>query len=136
MSHQSPNNSELLPLELVVEGSDGSLWGRVVYDDNLIVENATTLQELTGKMKSLLLAFHDLEPANVQFKIVYDVVALFEEFDFLNISKIADASGLNGSLLRQYATGKKYPSAKQAEKLQSALHQIAARLAGIHIYTK
>ncbi|SDE20063.1 hypothetical protein SAMN04487996_10419 [Dyadobacter soli] len=121
---------------MIVEGSDEALWGRVSYDDNLIVESAATLQELIAKMKSLLLAFHDINPDDVQLNILFDLVALFEEFNFLNISKVADASGLNGSLLRQYATGKKFPSAKQAEKVQEALRQIASRLAEVHIYTK
>ncbi|WP_090147807.1 hypothetical protein [Dyadobacter soli] len=128
--------TNLLQLEMIVEGSDEALWGRVSYDDNLIVESAATLQELIAKMKSLLLAFHDINPDDVQLNILFDLVALFEEFNFLNISKVADASGLNGSLLRQYATGKKFPSAKQAEKVQEALRQIASRLAEVHIYTK
>ncbi|KQS27141.1 hypothetical protein ASG33_19260 [Dyadobacter sp. Leaf189] len=121
---------------MIVEGQDGSLWGRLVYDDDLIVDQASSIEELEMKMKKLLSDFHDLDAKQIVFNIEYDLIAFFEEFRFLNITEIAKASGLNGSLVRQYATGKKFPSAKQAEKLESAVRHLGQRLSNVHIYTK
>lgn len=122
-------------IKLIVETGDSSLWGRVHYDDNLIVDEATTVEELQSKMSALLFDFHDLDPDSYNFRIEYDLTAFFEKFDFLKITKVAELSGINGSLLRQYATGKKHPSAKQAAKIDSAIKELASRLAEAHIYT-
>jgi hypothetical protein len=127
---------QTLIVEMIVEGQDGSLWGRVVYDDNLIVEQASSIEELEVKMRSLLSKFHNLNAEELKFEIEYDLTAFFEEFRSLNITEIAKASGLNGSLVRQYATGKKFPSAKQVEKLESAVRQLGQRLSNVHIYSK
>jgi hypothetical protein len=122
-------------IKLIVETGDSSLWGRVHYDDNLIVDEATTVEELQSKMSTLLFDFHDLDPDSYKFRIEYDLTAFFERFDFLKITKVAELSGINGSLLRQYATGKKHPSAKQAVKIDSAIKELASQLAEAHIYT-
>lgn len=119
---------------LIVEAGSASLWGRIHYDDNLIVDEATSIEELQSKMKMLLLDFHDLDPESYDFRIEYDLTAFFEKFDFLKITKVAELSGINGSLLRQYATGKKHPSAKQAAKIENAIKELANQLAEVHIY--
>jgi hypothetical protein len=122
-------------IKLIVEGGDGSLWGRVEYDDNLLVDEAQTIEELELKMKKLLLDFHNLDETSYQFQIEYDLTAFFEQFNYLKVTKIAELSGLNGSLVRQYATGKKFPSAKQAEKIEGAVRQIVKQLSDVRIYT-
>lgn len=119
---------------LIVETNNASLWGRVHYDDNLIVDEANSIEELQSKMRTLLLDFHDLDPKAYDFRIEYDLTTFFEKFDFLKITKVAELSGINGSLLRQYATGKKHPSAKQAAKIESAIKELASQLAEAHIY--
>ncbi|MCF0043374.1 hypothetical protein [Dyadobacter fanqingshengii] len=123
-------------IRLIVEGEEGSLWGRVEYEDNLIVDEADSIEQLQKQMKQLLLDFHDLDPKSYEFFIEYDLTAFFLEFDFLKMTKIAELSGLNGSLVRQYATGKKHPSAKQAEKIENAVKQLAQQLSDIHIYAR
>ena len=122
-------------IKLIIEGGDGSLMGRVHYDDNLIVDEAKTVEELERNMKKLLLDFHDLDETSYEFQIEYDLTAFFEQFDYLKITKIAELSGLNGSLVRQYATGKKFPSANQAQKIEGAVRQIVKQLSDVRIYT-
>ena len=41
-----------MTIQLVLEKEGGKLWGRVSYDDNLIVDSATTLQALEKKSVS------------------------------------------------------------------------------------
>ena len=132
MDENNKSTKELI--KMVIEGDDGSLWGRVEYDDNLIVEEAKTVEELQQNFKKLLFDFHNLNPDSYEFQIEYDLTAFFYEFDFLKVTKIAELSGLNGSLVRQYATGKKFPSAKQAEKIENAIKRLALQLSDIHIF--
>lgn len=132
----SNKKTKLHAIKLIVEGGDGSLFGRVTYDDNLLIESAPSLKELEQKMRVLLFDFHDLEPETISFQFEYDLTAFFERFDFLKITKIAEVSGVNGSLMRQYATGKKFPSANQAEKIERAVLALAQQLSEVRIYSK
>ena len=121
-----------MTIQLVLEKESGKLWGRVSYNENLIVDSATTLQALEKKFRKLLKDFHQLE--DVKFDYAYDLTVFFEEFSFLNQSKIAELSGINASLLRQYASGVKNPSEVQAKKIQTAIRELAVRLKNVQIY--
>jgi transcriptional regulator with XRE-family HTH domain len=72
----------------------------------------------------------------MEIELSYDLQAFFEEFNELEISSIAERAGLNPSLVRQYATGSKYPSADQAKKIESALHSLAKKLQNVAIYAE
>lgn len=137
VSEKKNKGTPALPvIKMILEGEDGSLTGRVTYDDNLIVDDAQSVSALEESMKKLLFDFHGLEPGTYEFQFEYDLTAFFEEFSFLNITKVAEYSGLNGSLVRQYATGKKFPSAKQVEKIESAVKELAQKILNINIYVR
>jgi hypothetical protein len=121
-----------MKIRLILEKESGSLWGRVSHDKNLIVDFAATLPALENKIKKALKEFHDLD--SVEFDYQYDLTAFFEQFNFLNQSKIAELSGINPGLLRQYASGVKHPSKEQARKIQTAIRDLAARLKSVRIY--
>ncbi len=121
-------------LTLTIERADGVLWGRTEYDDNLLVESSETQEGLEASLRTLLRDFHDLDPARVEFTVEYDLTAFFQEFNYLKITKIAELAGLNGSLLRQYVSGKKNPSYTQAQKIEIAIHQLGNKLASVHLY--
>lgn len=127
---------EKIKLELIIESEQGLLHGRVTFNDNLIVDNAKSLPELEEKIKVLLHNFEGIEPNRVEFEHSYDVYALFELFDFLKISKVAEHAGINAGLLRQYASQVKYPSAKQARKIENTIHRLAEQMmqASLHVY--
>jgi len=122
------------PIVLIIEKSQGELWGRVNYEDNLVIESAKNVEGLERKMKKLLKDFNDVDPKEVVFELQYDLSALFEQFSYLKITAIADKAGLNATLLRQYVTGIKHASPKQAQKVEDALHKIGRELAGITVY--
>jgi hypothetical protein len=121
-----------MKIKLILEKESGSLWGRVSYDKNLIIDSATTLSALENKLKKVLKAFHDID--NIDFDYQYDLTAFFEQFSFLNQSKIAELAGINPGLLRQYTSGVKHPSKAQAQKIQTAIRDLAARLKSVRIY--
>ena len=43
---------------------------------------------------------------------------------------------MNPALLRQYASGVKHPSPKQAKKLEDTIHQIGKELSGVAVYAE
>lgn len=121
-----------MTVQLILEKDGGKLWGRVLYDENLIVDSAITVQALEKKLRKVLKDFHHAD--DVKFEYAYDLTVFFEEFNFLNQSKIAELSGINASLLRQYASGVKNPSEVQAKKIQTTIRNLAARLKNVQIY--
>jgi hypothetical protein len=85
-------------------------------------------------MKKLLKDLHGVEAKDVVFEIQYDLTALFEQFNYLKITAIAEKAKLNATLLRQYVTGIKNASPKQAKKVEDAIQKIGRELANIAVY--
>ena len=125
---------EKIILELVIERGDGDLFGRVNYDGNLIVDNAPTVAALENQIRVLLKEFDGIDADKVEFEHYYDVYALFEEFDFINITKFAKYAGINPGLMRQYASGVKRPKQVQAKKIEAAFHKLSHEINRIAIY--
>ena len=123
-----------MKLLLIVEKSKGKLWGRVTYKDNLITDFASSVDVLEKKMRKLLKDFHHLSDA--EFEYSYDLTAFFEQYDFLKQSKIAELAGMNPGLLRQYASGVKFPSPDQTKKIEKAVHDLAKELKAVSIHAE
>ncbi|MDZ4710478.1 MAG: helix-turn-helix transcriptional regulator [Saprospiraceae bacterium] len=120
-------------LDLIIErGKNKMIWGRVTYKSNLVVESSKTIPGLENKIKKLLLDFHGIKEIN--FNHLYDLRAFFDRFDSLNQSKLAHLASINPSLLRQYASGTKFPSIQQASKIEKAIHKLAEELSKVSIY--
>jgi len=64
--------------------------------------------------------------ANFVYK--YDLSAVFSMFPFLNMSRTADALGINASLMRRYSTGEKKISQQRIRSIENGLHHIGAQL--------
>ncbi|MCH6232751.1 helix-turn-helix transcriptional regulator [Cognataquiflexum rubidum] len=127
---------DIVKIPLTIERQVGKeLWGRIMYNDNLITDFAETVPELEAKIKALLWDFEKLAPEYVEFTHQYDIYALFQKFDFLKISTIAEHAGMNPGLLRQYVSGVKSPSIEQAKKIEKTLHNLAAEMQGVIIVT-
>ena len=125
---------EKIKVELIIERGDNDLSGRVTYNNNLIVDSGKTAKELEKRIKTLLHDFEDVDPETIEFEISYDVYALFKQFDFLNIGKVAQRAGINAGLLRQYASQVKHPSATQAKKIEDTIHQLAEDMSRVLVY--
>lgn len=120
---------EIVNIPITIERQEGKeLWGRVEYKGNLIIDFAETVPELEAKIKGLLWDFEELAPEQVKFTHQYDIYAVFQKFDFLKISTVAEHAGMNPGLLRQYVSGAKSPSEEQAKKIERTLHMLATEL--------
>jgi DNA-binding transcriptional regulator YdaS (Cro superfamily) len=63
-----------------------------------------------------------------------DVASLFEWFSgILTKSGISRLTGMNQSLVSQYASGIKTPSSKQSKKIERALHNLGQELLEIKL---
>jgi len=58
---------------------------------------------------------------------------LFEKYPLV-IGVVADMSGMNQSLLRQYVSGFKIPSKKQLKKIEATLKVLGSNLEKINVY--
>lgn len=92
-----------------------------------------SVAELTANMvESLNLYF---EEAKVRKKVTesdlhfeVDLTSIFEVFPIINVKALSNRLGMNYTLISQYATGKKKPSAKQTEKIMEGIHEIGREL--------
>ncbi len=131
-------------LEIIVEKNDGLLWGRVEGKNWMPTPYGTTIKELVENLKDLV-ADHilhegknDKEWNSIDWQMLelvfkYDLAAFFETFNYLNLSAISARIGINRTLLNQYKTGNKYPSAEQARKIEDAIHAISAELGNVKL---
>lgn len=63
----------LLKIDLIIESTSfESIFGSIMYEDNLIVASAKNLEALIKKMKQLLTDFHQLKAESFEFEIQYD----------------------------------------------------------------
>jgi DNA-binding transcriptional regulator YdaS (Cro superfamily) len=123
-------------LLIIEKGADKDLWGRVSFDDNLIVDSAPSLESLQKKMKKTLHDLHGLNPATIEFDIAHDLTAVFSEKTYLNLSVVAQRLGINRSLMAQYAAGTKFPSAERAQAIEKAIHELGRDLLKLQIAVK
>jgi hypothetical protein len=67
------------------------------------------------------------------FNYNYDLSNVFELFNELNISKIAELAKINSSLLRQYAKGIAKASEKRKDLIEKAIHQLGNELLQVRL---
>jgi predicted RNase H-like HicB family nuclease len=79
---------------------------------------------------AVLMAKHN----NFDIELQVDMQDLFDHFEgVLTKAGLAKITGLNQSLISQYASGLKNPSEKQAKKIEAALHNLADQLRAIRL---
>jgi hypothetical protein len=135
-------------IEVILEKKDGILWGIVEGKGNFIpTPYGKTKDEVIANLKGLITDYQKHEgkkdpfwarvrTEDLDIAISYDLQAFFKEFNELKISSIAERAELNPSLLRQYATGMKYPSVDQAKKIEVALHDLGRKLKSVALYAE
>ena len=72
-----------------------------------------------------------IEAKDIKFEI--DFKQFFKYYKVINSKFLAEKIGMNPTLLSQYASGTKKPSAKQTEKILNGIHQIGQELSGINL---
>ncbi len=133
-----------MKFNIILEPGDGEMWGRIDAPNILLTTVGNNAIEVTQNLKDLIQDHLDNEGKeqqfwqnakmeNITFEYVYDLTALFDVLSAVKINSLADLAGINQSLMRQYASGVKYPSAQQAQKIQAAVKQLGQKLLQVSI---
>ena len=131
-------------LTIILEKGDDELWGRINDPGFLLTSVGASVEEVTTNLRDLVADFlehegkdspqwNGIRETDITYDIEYDLTALFDVFKAIKITSIAEIAGINASLMRQYATGNKKPSARQAQRIESALRQLGERLAHVSV---
>jgi uncharacterized protein YacL len=125
-------------------GNKGELFGVVSTSYFTFSTVGKNKEEVTENILKLILDFikhegkdiakwKDVDIAKVKFAYNYSLLAFFKDYDVLKISKIAELSGINESLVRQYATDVKSPSLKQVKKIEDTVHKLGEELMKVRL---
>lgn len=131
-------------LTIILEKGDHELWGRIKAPGFLHTTVGNTVGEVTANLRDLVADFlaHEgrdmprwagVSESDITYQYEYDLTALFEVFNAIKINAVAASAGINASLLRQYATGRKHPSERQAKKIEAAVRNLGQQLMHVTI---
>ena len=117
-------------VHLIIEKNQDGLWGRLKEYPGVFTygESLTDIQNNAREALELYLEDDDEPLPDFNFILLMDLEHFFQVNDFINISKLAQRTGMNTSLLRQYARGIKYPSLNQVDRIEQAIKQIGREL--------
>jgi predicted RNase H-like HicB family nuclease len=136
------NESEM-KVNVIIEKSDDGFWVTVEYLPGCYSFGKTITEALKNTREAIsdhvanLTENGDKVPEfflkNFEFKVRYDLQALFASYRIINKTALADYIGINASLLRQYAKGLAFAGEKQREKIENALHRIGEELTQVNL---
>lgn len=115
---------------IIERGDKGRLFGRTTIDDDLIVVEAKTIQYVGEKVKIAAAVYHS---KTIEPYYLYDLTAIFHVLSYLNITAIAKSAGINPSLMRQYASGSKFPSAKRVSEIERIINELGREMEKVKI---
>jgi hypothetical protein len=131
-----------MKLKVILEPGDGEIWGRCDAPHTHITTIGKNVQQVKDNVKALVqdhimhegknqIEWQGKTIESIEFDYVYDLKAFFEAFTVVKVIEVATLAGINQSLMRQYASGVKYPKIKQVKKIQIALNNLGDKLVNI-----
>ena len=129
-------------IALIEMGKDGTFTiftpdtkSTVFGDGNTVAEAKADFE---NSVKEFIEVFEEIgredpdDLKNTTFVYKYDMPSFLNCYDYLNMTKLANMSGINPSLMRQYKRGQ-YISEKQVSKIQTAIHKIGKELLAVRL---
>ena len=126
-------------LEVIIERTDDGLWAGIpalqgcVSFGNNFAELKQNLNEAIELHIEGMLEDGDTIPYFKEYLFKIDMTYFFKKYP-ISISGIAKYSGINRSLLSQYANGIKCPSLMQTKKIQESIRRIGEEMSNIYIF--
>ena len=128
---------------LIEMGKDGT-FGVFTPDINstIIGDGATVAEakaDFENSVKEIFEAYQENEDSlpdelkDIEFEYKYDLASFFNYYDWINVSKFAQAIGINDTLMRQYKVGTAYISERQTKKIETALHKFGNELTAVRL---
>ena len=122
-------------------GKDGTFGIFTPDIDHTIIGDGESVAEAKAEfensVKEMILSYTENgrnipdELKDVEFEYKYDLASFFNYYDWINVSKFAQAIGLNDTLMRQYKRGSTYISERQSKKIETALHRFGNELTAV-----
>jgi hypothetical protein len=98
-----------------------------------------TIQELKYNMLEAVNLFYSKDEKDIGEKDLYfklDLPQFFEFYKVLNAKAISERIGMHQSLLAQYISGIKKPSAIQLSRIQNGIREIGQELVNVSLLIK
>ncbi len=132
-------------LTIILEKGNDELWGRIDSPGSFLLTTVgNSVEEVTANLRDLvadflenegqeLVEWRGISESDISYQVEYDLTAIFEVFTAIKMSAIALSAGINPSLVRQYATGKKHPSERQAKRIEMAIQELGTQLMHVRV---
>lgn len=121
-----------MKIEMIVEKTK---TGYSAYAEKYPVYTAgSSLEELKANILEALNLHFERQGKRVKekdLKITLDLPQFFEFYKVINAKALSERIGMNQSLLAQYISGIKKPSATQTQRILQGVQQIGSELAAI-----
>lgn len=128
-------------LNVIIERNEGGFFAYTndidgcVAGGNSYAEVKTNFEEILHMFLQEDQALADEFVNGYKLKFNVSLDSVFKLIPEVNISQLAKSGGLNASLLRQYVSGSKKASEKQAQKIMLALNKLSEKIETISLTT-
>jgi len=115
---------------------DSGYSATAIIGKDFIGTQGETFEELKANiLEAVNLAYEDNEIIYTleEFDLMLDLPSFFHFFRVINAKALSERIGMNQSLLAQYISGKKKPSADQAQRILRGVQQIGKELTEIRL---
>lgn len=126
-------------LTIIIEQNQDGYWGQIKEYPNVFTQGDTITELMENAREALELYLEENNKPSIHtpsFEIVIDLQDFFTINDYINITKLAERTGMNTSLLRQYAKGIKFPSIEQVKRIETTIKEIGKELVNTHLLNK
>jgi predicted RNase H-like HicB family nuclease len=111
-------------------------WFSAFSKDYPIFTTGQSIPELINNTHEAIEFFFEQESVKIKqtdIKFEIDFKQFFKYYKVINAKFLAEKIGMNATLLSQYVSGTKKPSAKQTENILNGIHQIGQELSEINL---
>jgi hypothetical protein len=134
-----------MKITLVLERDGDNYWWATADTPGIFI--ATGADNIEGIRKNVLDLIEDhqahdgatqpewqgVTPDTIIWEYTYDLIEVFQAYPEVSPTQLARVMKMNESLIRQYVSGAKYPSAKVAQRIETALRDLGNRLVSVNI---
>jgi predicted RNase H-like HicB family nuclease len=128
-------------LNAIIERNEEGFYAYIEQIEGCVAGGSTYVEVKTNIEKILTILFEEDEllkkkySNGYQLKFEVSLDSVFELLPEVNISQLAKLGKLNPGLLRQYVSGSKKASEKQAQRVMNAIDMLANKLNSITLTT-
>ena len=73
----------------------------------------------------------EVPPIDIKYK--FDIGALFNYYDFINVAGVSREIGISSAVMRQYATGARKPSQERKEQIIKGIKALAKKIESVSV---